>query len=89
MNARSHAHRLLTGLALATLGISGVAAAQVDTQPGGIFCKADLNRDLQVDAADLGGLIAAWGTGAVDFNGDGLVQIVDLMNFLLLWGTTN
>ena len=23
-----------------------------------------------------------------DFNGDGLVQVVDLMNFLLVWGTT-
>jgi hypothetical protein len=28
-------------------------------------------------------------TPCPDFNGDGLVQIVDLMNFLLLWGTTN
>ena len=28
-------------------------------------------------------------TPCPDFNGDGLVQIVDLMNFLLLWGSTN
>ncbi|HAC08024.1 MAG TPA: hypothetical protein DCG14_00050, partial [Phycisphaerales bacterium] len=74
MNSRTDVRRLLAGLMLSTLGFSGVAAAQVDTQPGGIFCKADLNRDLQVDAADLGGLIAAWGTGTVDFNGDGLTN---------------
>ena len=37
------------------------ANAQYPVQPGGIFCSSDLNRDLVVDAADLGLLLSAWG----------------------------
>ena len=65
----------------------GRSATPVDTQPGGIFCLADLNRDLHVDAADLGLLVSQWGTGQPDFNGDGTTNGADLGLMLAMFGT--
>lgn len=51
------------------------------------FCPADLNGDGSVDGADLGLLLAAWGTdGPGDFNGDGIVDGLDLGMALAEWG---
>ena len=49
-------------LVLAPLSLTVVSAAQVHpTQPGGVFCRADLDRDGVVGPIDLGTLLAAWG----------------------------
>ena len=50
-------------------------------------CPADLNNDGAVDAADLAGLLSAWGgTGAGDIDGDGSVGASDLAAMLNAWG---
>ena len=46
---------------------------------------ADLNRDGLVDAADLGLLIAAWGTAKADLNGDGTTNSADIGILLVAW----
>jgi len=48
---------------------------------------ADINGDGQVDGADLGSLLSAWGTdnSAADLNGDGLVDGADLGSLLSAW----
>ena len=66
----------------------GRSATPVDTQPGGIFCLADLNRDLHVDAADLGLLVSQWGTGQPDFNGDGSTNGFEIGYLMSQWGST-
>ncbi len=52
-------------------------------------CPIDLNGDGNVGAADLLGLLAAWGTnpcGPPDFDGDGSVGASDLLALLANWG---
>ena len=52
-------------------------------------CPADLNDDGSVGPADLGGLLAAWGTdpnGPPDFNDDNTVAAADLGELLANWG---
>lgn len=51
-------------------------------------CPEDFNDDGMVDAADLGPLLAAWGTSdaAADLNGDGAVDAADLGPLLAAWG---
>lgn len=52
-------------------------------------CPIDLNGDGTVGAADLLGLLVAWGTdpcGPPDFDGDGLVGASDLLTLLVNWG---
>jgi hypothetical protein len=53
-----------------------------------VRCAGDVNGDAQVDGADLGELLGAWGTGFVnaDFNGDGVVDGADLGLLLGGWG---
>ena len=46
---------------------------------------ADLNGDGLVDAADLGLLIAAWGTAKADLNGDGTTNSADIGILLVAW----
>lgn len=50
----------------------------------------DLNADWLVNGADLGLLLAAWGTNtpAADFTGDGMVNGADLGVLLGAWGST-
>jgi protocatechuate 3,4-dioxygenase beta subunit len=53
------------------------------------LCPADLNGDHVVDGADLGALLAAWGTCsgcAADLNADGAVDGADLGALLAVWG---
>ncbi|MFN5496735.1 MAG: choice-of-anchor B family protein [bacterium] len=49
--------------------------------------RGDINADGFVNAADLGALLAAWGTvgGTADLNGDGLVGAQDLSILLAAW----
>ena len=52
-------------------------------------CKADLNEDGSVGAADLLILLGAWGSNAghpADFDVDGLVGAIDLLRLLASWG---
>ncbi len=51
-------------------------------------CPGDLNFDGQVDGADLGQLLGAWGTSnpTADLNGSGLVDGADLGQLLGAWG---
>ena len=46
----------------------------------------DLNGDGQVDGADLGLLLGAWGTATADLNGDGTTDGADLGLLLGAWG---
>jgi hypothetical protein len=46
----------------------------------------DLNGDQQVDGADLGLLLGAWGTPQGDLNADGVVDGADLGLLLGAWG---
>jgi hypothetical protein len=50
-------------------------------------CRADLNNDGTVGAADLSALLGAWGTGGVaDLSGNGIVGAEDLSIMLAAWG---
>ena len=51
-----------------------------------IPCPADLNGNRVVDGADLGMLLASWGTATYDLNGDGVVDGADLGIMLAAWG---
>lgn len=48
---------------------------------------ADLNADGDVDGADLGILLGAWGTAAADLNGDNTTDGADLGLLLGSWGS--
>jgi hypothetical protein len=53
-------------------------------------CTPDLNGDGQVDGADLGMLLSAWGStagGCADLNNDGIVDGSDLGILLAAWGS--
>ena len=52
-------------------------------------CIGDINDNGTVNSADLGFLIAAWGTNdaGADLNGDGLVDSEDLGLILSNWGS--
>ena len=68
-----------------------LANAYLDAQgclPECVDCPGDLNGDLQVDSADLGLLIAAWGTAdsVADISEDGTVDGADLAYVLGYWG---
>ena len=55
-----------------------------------LVCLGDLNGDLSVDTADLGSLIAEFGTPGVlaDINGDGVVDTADLGALIAEFGTS-
>ncbi|MEC8321621.1 MAG: hypothetical protein VX012_09430 [Planctomycetota bacterium] len=59
-----------------------------EAYPGASACLADLDGDGQVDAGDLGRLLAAWGTAdvGVDLDRDGTVDGDDLATVLAGWG---
>ena len=76
-----------TAAGLVALSMCGLANSDVHpTQPGGIFCRADLNRNLVVDAADLGTLLTDWGGTTYDLNGNGVTDGADIGVFLTQWG---
>ncbi|MFO0872798.1 MAG: GC-type dockerin domain-anchored protein [Phycisphaerales bacterium] len=51
-------------------------------------CPGDLDGNNAIDGADLGAMLAAWGTtdAAADLNADGIVDGADLGALLSLWG---
>ncbi|MEC8320753.1 MAG: hypothetical protein VX012_05040, partial [Planctomycetota bacterium] len=58
------------------------------TSEAGCDLLGDLNGDCQINGADLGGLLAAWGSDdpAADINDDGVVNGGDLGFLLANWG---
>ncbi len=55
--------------------------------PGSAPCRADVNGDRIVDAADLGVLLAHWGLdSSADVDGDGWTDAADLSAMLAAWG---
>ena len=50
-------------------------------------CPEDLNGDGGVTGADLGLLLAAWGTAGGDLNGDGTTNGADIGLLLAAFGT--
>ncbi len=53
----------------------------------GAVCPGDFNGDGMRDGADLGTLLAGWGTAGGDVNGDGLTDGADLGGLLAIFGT--
>jgi len=50
-------------------------------------CLADVTGDRSVNTADLGVLLAEWGTASVDLTGDGTTDTADLGVLLAAWGS--
>lgn len=72
-----------SSIADSTTELAWIQATGVPTCPSG-----DLNGDCAVGGADLGVLLAAWGTGdcVADLNSDGVVDGADLGSLLSQWG---
>lgn len=65
----------------------GVDNFQVELVLCPVVCPGDLDGSGAIDGADLGELLAAWGTdGAADLNDDGVVDGADLGELLSVWG---
>ncbi len=75
--------------ALTSVALS-VGASVLLVADGSLQCApADLNCDGIVDGADLGELLAAWGTpGPGDLDGNGVVDGADLGELLSQWGSS-
>lgn len=68
----------------------GFSGAWVVRLPGLPACTGDIapsSGDGKVDGADLGALLAAWGTPGGDLDGDGSTNGADLGMLLAAWGT--
>ena len=73
-----------TGAGTAPIVDRGAFEKQLPPPPP---CPADLDNSGSVDAADLAGLLGAWGaSGAADFDGSGTVDAADLSTMLSAWG---
>lgn len=70
---------------LAQIDLSNTTLSGILESTGG--CPEDMNGDGTVNGADLGLLLAAWGTDGGDFNGDGTTNGADLGLLLAAWGT--
>ena len=79
---------LITSLGLTTIGTVGRLSSAVAEDP---VCRADLDGDQMVDAADFGQLLGSWGDCPAadcpgDPDGNGLVEGQDLGLMLTFWG---
>ena len=76
--------------ALVTAGVRDPANITLSGTVGGSGCDipGDINGDCQIDGADLGALLAAWGSNDpdADINGNGIVDGGDLGSLLANWG---
>lgn len=82
----------------AVIGDAGAlarACLELDTAPdcgsvpGGCGCTGDIDRDLDIDAADLAAILSGWGpcpNCPADLDGDGAVGSTDLTRLLAAWG---
>jgi hypothetical protein len=70
---------------VAEIDLSNTTLSGILESTGG--CPEDMNGDGTVNGADLGLLLAAWGTDGGDFNGDGTTNGADLGLLLAAWGT--
>lgn len=64
--------------------IDDLVVARIECEAAG--CPEDLNGDGQVDGADMGLLIASWGTANADLNGDGDTNGADMGLLIAAWG---
>ena len=69
----------------AMIDLSNTSLSGILESTGG--CPEDMNGDGTVNGADLGLLLAAWGTDGGDFNGDGTTNGAVLGLLLAAWGT--
>lgn len=70
-----------------TLTLALTAAASTSAFAGAICnCPADFTGNGAVDGADLGELLAAWGTPGADLTGDNTTDGADLGELLAAWG---
>ena len=76
--------------ALVTAGVRDPASFAISGSIGGSGCDipGDINGDCQVNGADLGAMLAAWGSSDpdADINDDGTVNGGDLGTLLANWG---
>ena len=70
---------------LAQIDLSNTTLSGILESTGG--CPEDMNGDGTVNGADLGLLLAAFGSDGGDFNGDGTTNGADLGLLLAAWGT--
>ena len=68
-------------------GESFHSVSDVDFGSGTPACPADLDASGSVDGADLGAMLAAWGTATADVDGDGTTDGADLGSLLASWGS--
>lgn len=64
-----------------------VTAKGTDASSCGASCPGDFNGDGVRDGADLGALLAGWGSAGGDVNGDGVTDGADLGALLAVFGT--
>ena len=86
---RSSLFRVVLLVCVVATGMPAFAMARpssAETQPGGLFCLADCNRDLLVDSADIGVFLSDWGGSSFDFNGNGVTDGGDLGTLISQWG---
>ncbi|MEE2972373.1 MAG: FG-GAP-like repeat-containing protein [Planctomycetota bacterium] len=70
---------------LTEVGIDAFRVERIECEDAG--CPEDLNGDGTVDGADMGLLIAAWGTPGADIDGDGTTNGADMGLLIAAWGT--
>jgi hypothetical protein len=85
MKVRFVARDIGVGGSIVEAGIDDFRVVSYDC---GLFDPTDLNRDGVTNGADLGLLLAGWGTaGATDLNGDGTTNGADLGLLLAGWSS--
>lgn len=70
---------------LTEAGIDAFSVQRVECED--VACVEDLSGDGQINGADLGLLVAGWGTASGDINGDGITNGADLGLMIAAFGT--
>ena len=69
---------------LTEAAIDDLRVSRIECEQAG--CPEDLNGDGTINGADMGLIIAAWGTPAGDLNGDGTTNGADIGLLIAKWG---